>query len=332
MLPPSTLSSSSRILALQKQWEEYRRRSDSGSHDVVDDESLADDEYENSESRDIEADFPHPQTQKIKAKEVRYRRRTFDTDDQGHRLAPIATTETPLGLQSRDESANIDMLATNKQTLELPIMNLGTSENPVIIDAPSEIDDKSQSSDAGTDDREEAIISRRQGKRRLRRYTERNTALKFASSSDDEIPAIKTTSRTETQTWEIAPGRVVNPTNSENLAFSSAFLSGHTSVSIAPDVAFNLLTLHPMRLHRFEIELRMLRSCSIAEGRVQVQILDYKFSLGTGGVFVIRPGYSCCVENAEGSDAVLHCTTVHNYELIPSPSGKVTTSANDHLH
>lgn len=75
----------------------------------------------------------------------------------------------------------------------------------------------------------------------------------------------------------------------------------------------------------------MLRSCSIAEGRVQVQILDRKFSLGTGGVFVIRPGYSCCVENVEGLDAVLHCTTIRNYELIPSPSGEVTASANNHL-
>lgn len=59
----------------------------------------------------------------------------------------------------------------------------------------------------------------------------------------------------------------------------------------------------------------MLRTCSVASGKVKITMAGKTFQMGPNGVFVVRPGQACKVENRLYIDAVVHCTTIEDFGL-----------------
>lgn len=138
------------------------------------------------------------------------------------------------------------------------------------------------------------------------------------------------------ETWEKAPGRLTDGVHSESkhessiwfklsqrlmygdldIAFSNAYLNGREPVTVSQDVHFNVMVIKPGETGRWTKEKRQIRTCSVASGKLKVKLCGKVFHMGPNGIFVIRPGQQCTVENELYMDSVVHCTTITDYELV----------------
>ncbi|KAF4809275.1 hypothetical protein CGCSCA5_v011502 [Colletotrichum siamense] len=116
--------------------------------------------------------------------------------------------------------------------------------------------------------------------------------------------------------WEIAPGRVRDDQSQEptNVAFSNAYLTSNQAVSVSEDIAFNVIVIKPGGSHRWTDEEDKVRICSVAVGKVKVKLdMTDPFQIGPNGMFKLKPGTSCSIENRTYIDAIIHVTSVTLY-------------------
>ncbi|KAI8258287.1 hypothetical protein K4K56_007108 [Colletotrichum sp. SAR 10_98] len=116
--------------------------------------------------------------------------------------------------------------------------------------------------------------------------------------------------------WEIAPGRVRDDQSQEptNVAFSNAYLTSNQAVSVSEDIAFNVIVIKPGGSHRWTDEEDKVRICSVAVGKVKVKLdMTDPFQIGPNGMFRLKPGTSCSIENRTYIDAIIHVTSVTLY-------------------
>ncbi|RGP81792.1 hypothetical protein FLONG3_96 [Fusarium longipes] len=119
----------------------------------------------------------------------------------------------------------------------------------------------------------------------------------------------------EMEDWEVAPGRMKDDSSSDNIAFSNSYLTSGQPVTVSEDISFNVIVLKPGTSSHWNVEDDKLRTCSVAAGKVRVTMGEQTFQLGPNGMFVVRPGQSCKVENRIYVDSVVHCTTIGDFAL-----------------
>ncbi|OLN89049.1 hypothetical protein CCHL11_06023 [Colletotrichum chlorophyti] len=135
----------------------------------------------------------------------------------------------------------------------------------------------------------------------------------------------------EMEDWEVAPGRVRDgrsetPTSKlsssmrlngasinslTDVAFSNSYLTSNQTVSVSEDIAFNVIVIKPGDSYQWAAEADKLRICSLAAGKLKINMDDTdSFHLGPNGMFKLKPGAACSVENRLYIDAVVHITSV----------------------
>ncbi|KAG6162452.1 hypothetical protein E4U11_002644 [Claviceps purpurea] len=114
----------------------------------------------------------------------------------------------------------------------------------------------------------------------------------------------------EMESWEIAPGRVTSKDSLQNVAFSGTFLASSKPIVVCSDIAFNVLTIRPGQSHHTVVQHDMMQLYSVASGKVHITTGGVSVALGPNGMFPVRGGERCVVENRLYSAATLHCTTV----------------------
>lgn len=138
----------------------------------------------------------------------------------------------------------------------------------------------------------------------------------------------------EMEDWEIAPGRVTSEDASRStyctfcdcdsshetnhlidVAYSGAFLTSSTPITISPDICFHVLTIRPGQIFNVDVKKDKMQVFSVASGKVRVTTGGKTVQLGPNGAFPVRPGETCIIENRVYFEAMIHCTTVKNYEL-----------------
>ncbi|KAM0293230.1 hypothetical protein ACHAO9_001951 [Fusarium lateritium] len=118
----------------------------------------------------------------------------------------------------------------------------------------------------------------------------------------------------EMEDWEVAPGRMKDD-SSENIAFSNSYLTSGQPVTVSEDISFNVIILKPGSASHWKVEDDKMRTCSVAAGKVRVTMGEQTFQIGPNGMFVVRPGQACKVENRLYLDSVVHCTTMGDFSL-----------------
>jgi mannose-6-phosphate isomerase-like protein (cupin superfamily) len=133
----------------------------------------------------------------------------------------------------------------------------------------------------------------------------------------------------EMEDWEVAPGRMkddfseskftrLHPRSSLthlDIAFSNSYLTSGQPVTVSEDISFNVIVLKPGSASHWKVEDDKLRTCSVAAGKVRVTMGEQTFQMGPNGMFVVRPGQACKVENRLYLDSVVHCTTMGDFSL-----------------
>lgn len=99
------------------------------------------------------------------------------------------------------------------------------------------------------------------------------------------------------------------------VAFSSVYLTSANPIAIAPDISLNRLRIPPGGHHPWQADDNSLRYCEVIAGKIEVKYPDTTLTIGPGGIFILRPGMSCSVENRLYVEAVLSCHTTSNYSL-----------------
>ncbi|KAF6824792.1 hypothetical protein CPLU01_10656 [Colletotrichum plurivorum] len=120
----------------------------------------------------------------------------------------------------------------------------------------------------------------------------------------------------EMEDWEVAPGRVRDERSASptNVAFSNAYLTSNQAVSVSEDIAFNVIVVKPGGTHRWTEDHDKVRICSLAGGKLSVKLDKTEpFQIGPNGMFKVKPGTACSVENRMYVDAVIHVTSVAQY-------------------
>ncbi|KAK3324038.1 hypothetical protein B0T19DRAFT_427561 [Cercophora scortea] len=120
----------------------------------------------------------------------------------------------------------------------------------------------------------------------------------------------------EMETWEVAPGRIREDSvaNGENIAFSKAYLSTNKSVPVCEDVSFRVDTIQSGATLQMEPERNMTRICSLATGKARVKLEgEAEFTIGPHGMFKVKAGVSCTVQNWLYDNAILHVTSLSGF-------------------
>ncbi|KAG4277272.1 hypothetical protein FPRO04_07569 [Fusarium proliferatum] len=107
----------------------------------------------------------------------------------------------------------------------------------------------------------------------------------------------------EMEDWEVAPGRIKDE-SSDNVAYSNSYLTSGQPVAVSEDVSFNVIVLKPGSANHWAVEDDKLRTCSVASGKIRVTMNEKTFNLGPNGMFVVRPGQTCKIENRLYIDSV----------------------------
>ncbi|KAI5461706.1 hypothetical protein BGZ63DRAFT_487646 [Mariannaea sp. PMI_226] len=107
----------------------------------------------------------------------------------------------------------------------------------------------------------------------------------------------------EMEDWEVAPGRMVDK-SSQNIAFSNSYLTSGQPVKVSDDVRFNVHIIKPGASMTWSVDDEQLLMVSVAAGKLKVTMNDQTFQLGPNGMFVVRQGHSCRVENRLYIDSV----------------------------
>lgn len=95
-----------------------------------------------------------------------------------------------------------------------------------------------------------------------------------------------------------------------DIAFSNSYLTSGRPVTVSDDVSFNVHVIKPGASTNWNVDDDKLRMVSVAAGKIKVCMNDKTFQLGPNGMFIVRPGQSCRVENRLYIDSVVHCTTL----------------------
>ncbi len=81
-------------------------------------------------------------------------------------------------------------------------------------------------------------------------------------------------------------------------------------VNIDSDISFRVEIVRSGGSLRFDPESTRTRICSLAAGKLRVHVDDIDFVIGPNGMFKIKPGSTCVVENRLYIDAYLHISAV----------------------
>ena len=221
------------------------------------------------------------------------------------------TMSTPIALTPSSGAMDVDPVSRPMSTLE-------QAQNPVEPYGPPPV-----AGSSGIGDR----IKKRRATEEAGRDTEYTEESGKRAMPDDEEPM---------EDWEMAPGRLQNNARKESkstlflsnpshhfklahsstdVAFSKAYLKSTHPVTLAEDFAVNILTVPCGGKLQLAEEHDKLRSYHVGRGKIRVKTGDETFSVGSGGVLMLRPGQSCSVENRTYVDAEVYCTTIGNYEL-----------------
>ena len=154
------------------------------------------------------------------------------------------------------------------------------------------------------------------------------------SSSLISIGTVQPMEILEMETWEVAPGRIregstTNPesgfrpqpsicigrTDDEaDIAFSKAYLSTNQVVPVCEDVSFRVDTIHSGGTLQIKSGDSETRICSVATGKVRVRTgSEPEFTIGPHGMFKIKPGVECTVQNWMYMDAIIHITALSGF-------------------
>ncbi|EXM26306.1 hypothetical protein FOTG_07316 [Fusarium oxysporum f. sp. vasinfectum 25433] len=152
-----------------------------------------------------------------------------------------------------------------------------------------------------------------QPKRRKRRFSGNDVAMRDQTLTIMGRPEIGV--ELEMEDWEVAPGRIQDESSSDNVAYSNSYLTSGQPVTVSEDVSFNIMVLKPGSANHWAVEDDKLRTCSVASGKIRVTMNEKTFNLGPNGMFVVRPGQTCKVENRLYMDSVVHCTTIGDFSL-----------------
>ncbi|KAI9149578.1 hypothetical protein HJFPF1_11633 [Paramyrothecium foliicola] len=123
-------------------------------------------------------------------------------------------------------------------------------------------------------------------------------------------------SQLEMEEWEFAPGRRMDSSSNETIAISSAYQTANHPIEVSEDVGINDIVIERGRSHQWHAEKDKLRICYVASGKVLVKMGDETFRQGPNSSLIIRPGKTCTVENRFYVDAVVHCTTIHDHQVV----------------
>ncbi|KAK6212232.1 ribosomal protein L27 [Colletotrichum tabaci] len=117
----------------------------------------------------------------------------------------------------------------------------------------------------------------------------------------------------EMEDWEVAPGRLRDEQSESptNVAFSNSYLTTNQAVTVSEDISFNVIVIKPGDSYHWPEEADKVRICSIATGKLKVKLDNAEaFLMGLNGMFKLKPGMACTVENRLYVDSVVHVTTV----------------------
>ncbi|GJC87693.1 hypothetical protein ColLi_10531 [Colletotrichum liriopes] len=120
----------------------------------------------------------------------------------------------------------------------------------------------------------------------------------------------------EMEDWEVAPGRLRDERGESptNVAFSNSYLTTNQAVTVSEDISFNVIVIKPGDSHQWPAEAEKVRICSLAAGKLKVKLDNTEpFQMGPNGMFKLRSGMACTVENRLYIDAVIHVTTVSQF-------------------
>ncbi|OHW98348.1 hypothetical protein CSPAE12_03130 [Colletotrichum incanum] len=120
----------------------------------------------------------------------------------------------------------------------------------------------------------------------------------------------------EMEDWEVAPGRIRDERGESptNVAFSNSYLTTNQAVTVSEDISFNVIVIKPGDSHQWPAEAEKVRICSLATGKLKVKLDNTEpFQMGPNGMFKLKSGMACTVENRLYIDAVVHITTVSQF-------------------
>ncbi|KAK1564224.1 uncharacterized protein LY79DRAFT_530315 [Colletotrichum navitas] len=135
------------------------------------------------------------------------------------------------------------------------------------------------------------------------------TATNVTSLSGNLMPS----NSLEMEDWEVAPGRLRDERSESptNVAFSNSYLTTNQAVTVSEDIFFNVIVVKPGDSHYWPADADKVRICSLAMGKLKVKLDNTEpFQMGPNGMFKLKPGMACTVENRLYVDAVVHVTTV----------------------
>lgn len=91
------------------------------------------------------------------------------------------------------------------------------------------------------------------------------------------------------------------------MAYSNAYLTSGQGNNIASNFTFRVDVIPGGTTRRFESMVDEMRFCSVASGKLVVNIDgEPGFIIGPNGMFKIRSGVSCSVQNKLYDSATLH--------------------------
>ncbi|EFQ34898.1 hypothetical protein CGRA01v4_04183 [Colletotrichum graminicola] len=135
------------------------------------------------------------------------------------------------------------------------------------------------------------------------------TATNVTSPSGNLMPS----NSLEMEDWEVAPGRLRDERSESptNVAFSNSYLTTNQAVTVSEDISFNVIVVKPGDSHYWSADADKVRICSLAMGKLKVKLDNTEpFQMGPNGMFKLKRGMACTVENRLYVDAVVHVTTV----------------------
>lgn len=99
------------------------------------------------------------------------------------------------------------------------------------------------------------------------------------------------------------------------MAITSHPFYGTQPVPMAPDIGAHGIVLHVGEEHEFEVKPSWMRSCSVATGKIRINMWGKEHTLREGRSFVVWPQVNCILKNIGQDIAKIHCTTILNYEV-----------------
>lgn len=81
-------------------------------------------------------------------------------------------------------------------------------------------------------------------------------------------------------------------------------------MTVAQDVTFRVEMIKPGSSVRLTADAERLRICSVASGKVRVKVAGQEFAVGPNGVWKVKGGVGCAVENRYYLDAVVHVSSI----------------------